>query len=49
MNSAFILLLAASAVFGQALQNTTITPDVDGDKCLEVTGGVFANGTPVQM
>lgn len=49
MNGLFLLLLAVPAALGQALQNATIHPGADIDKCLEVRGGVVTNGTVVQM
>lgn len=50
MNSLFYLLLALPATLAQGLlRNTTINPGLDNNKCLDVQGGVFADGTPVQI
>ncbi|KAH6890196.1 carbohydrate-binding module family 13 protein [Coprinopsis sp. MPI-PUGE-AT-0042] len=41
------MLFLATTTFAQTSQ--TIHPDEDKSKCLDVRGGVFENGTPVQI
>ena len=48
MTSLALMLLAVPAVLGQ-LTNTTLNPNFNNNKCLDVRGDVLANGTPVQM
>ena len=50
MNTVFALLLAVPAVLGQAaLFNTTIHPNGNTAKCLDVEADKLADGTTVEV
>ena len=47
--SFFLLALLATPALAQSLQNTTLHPNFNGNKCLDVRGNIRADGTAVDM
>ena len=47
--SFFLLALLAAPALAQNIANTTLHPNFNDNKCLDVRGDIRADGTAVQM